>query len=426
MLHLSKINKNVFLWGLYDFANTPLTAAMGGLFLAQWIVLDNGIDDIWYGGVFTLATVLLLITSPFLGAWSDKTNRRMPFLKVTTYLLICFGVLLGFAIISPLPKITRVILTLVLFFFVQYFYQISLVFYNALLKPLSTAKTMGKVSGIGQAFGEVGWLLGPALLLPFAGGYITLMGEPGRGQVFFPAVGVLILLGLPMIFWFKETKPKEAVGKVDVRIVYRDSIRGFTSLITEHKNAAIFLISFMFVSDALLTANLYFALFLDQIFKISDFQKYICLSLLEVLAITFAYISGKAGDKYGVKRVLLLSCINLTFVYSVMAFNSSLTLTYILASLVGLGYGGFYTTSRSLLAKISPQNKLGEYFGFYSTFQKFASIIGPLIWGIITLALKDYGVVRYRVAFFALSVLMLIGTLLLLRVREEKDQNHVY
>jgi len=418
-VHFPKINKDVFLWGLYDFANTPLTAAMGGLFLAQWIVIDNGIDDIWYGGIFTLSTILLLLTSPFLGAWSDKTGKRIPFIKQNTFALVLIGSLLGLVTVSSIPRIPKVILALGLFFLLQYFYQVSLIFYNALMKSLSKPETIGKVSGIGQAFGEVGWLLGPALLLPFATKQITLFGEPGRGQVFFPAILVLILLGLPMVFWLKEKEPKK-IYRIDLKGVYMETITNFRSLIRKNKNITTFLISFMFVSDALLTVTLYFAIYLDQIFKIPDTQKYIALALMEIVAIPSAYIIGRIGDRYGIKKVLMLSCVNLILVFFLISFTSSISFMYVLASFIGLGIAGFYTASRALLIKISPAPQLAEYFGFYSTFQKFASIIGPLTWGGITLLLKDYGVVRYRIAMFALAFLMLIGTLILIRVKEKR------
>src|SRR3990167_393366 len=100
------MNRNVFLWGLYDLANTPLIAAIGGLYLAQWVVLDNHLDDIWYGGVFTLVTVFILLIA---------------------------GGLLGLVAASSLPSFTRVILVLVLFFIIQYVYQVSLISYNSLL-----------------------------------------------------------------------------------------------------------------------------------------------------------------------------------------------------------------------------------------------------------------------------------------------------
>jgi len=414
--------KNIFLWALYNFANTPITVAMGGLFLAQWVVIDNKLPDIWYGATFTLATILLLITSPFLGAWSDKVGERMPFLKWTTYIQAIIGIILGIVAVSPIQSFPKVIIVLILFFFLQYFYQISLVFYNTILKMLSKESTLGRISGITEVFDNIGWLLGPAILLPFSLGYITLFGIPGRAQVFLPAVAIFILTGLPMIIWFKERNTITPSQNVNLRIVYKNTIDGFKALIQKDKNVTKFLIGFMFISDALLTASLYFAIYLDQVFKISDIQKYIALFLIEITAIPSCYLFGKIADKIGLRKVLIISCINLTLVYGLMSITTSVSFTYVLSAFVGLGYGGFYTTSKAFLVKISPAKKLGEYFGFFSTFQKFASIIGPLTWGAITLALKDNGVIKYRVAIFALSVLMLIGTVILFRVKENRSQ----
>jgi MFS transporter, UMF1 family len=421
-LHPKSTKKNIFLWALYDFANTPMSSAMGGLFLAQWIVLDNKIDDIWYGSTFTFSTILLLLTSPFWGAWSDKVGKRLPFLKWNTVILILIGLTTGFIATSSIDRIPKVILVLILFFLLQYVYQISLIFYNALLENLSTPKTRGKISGIGQAFGEISWLFGNVLLLPFATGTIVLLGQAGRGQVFLPATFVLIILGLPMIFWFKETTGKKLTKKITPSTVYKETILGLKTLFKENKNASLFLLSFMLLSDALLTASLYFALFLDQVYKITDAQKIIVVAALEVVSTTSAVILGRIGDKSNLKKILIFACLDLTLVYSLMSVNSSLTVLYILATLVGFGYGGFYTLSRAMLTKLAPPSRLGEYFGFYSTFQKFASIIGPTTWGIITLVLKDLGPVRYRIGIASLSFLMLLGTILLFFVKDKQYQ----
>lgn len=414
------MNKKIFLWALYDLANTPLTAAIGGLFLAQWVVLDNHLDDIWYGGTFTLVTVLLLLTSPFWGAWSDKIGKRKPFITWATLILLFVGGITGFVATSSMSPMPRVILVLILFFLLQYTYQVSLISYDALLVKLSKPKTIGLVTGIGEAFDQLGWILGPAMLLPFATGNITVLGEPGRGQVFFPAVLALAIFGLPFVFWFKEPKTKGPSKKTNFRSIYRKTIQGLKFLIGKNRNVAIFLFGFMFVSDALLTANLYFAIYLDQIYKIPDIQKFLILVSMQVVAIPSAYLIGKISDNLGIKKLLILSCIDLIIVFVLLSLFSSLTFVYFLAALMGIGFGGFYTTARAFLVKIAPPSQLGEYFGFYATFQRFASIIGPLTWGTITLLLKNYGVIKYRVAVFALAILMLIGVALLTRVQEKK------
>jgi UMF1 family MFS transporter len=418
-----RVNKKVFLWGLYDFANTPLTVAMGGLFLAQWIVLDNGLDDIWYGGVFTASTILLLLTSPFWGAWSDKVGKRMPFLKWTTYALIALGALTGIIITSSIEKGARVSIVLILFFFLQYIYQISLVFYNSLIKSLSTSKTVGKISGIGEVFSEIGWLISPAILLPFSMGMITLPGEPGRGQVFIPATLVLILLGLPMIFWLKEPKHDRRGQNLNFKAIYNETFTGLKELVRKNKNVTVFLLSFMFISDALLTANLYFAIYLDQVFGMSDLQKYISLGLMTIIAAASSFIVGKLSDTKGTKELFVISCAILTIIYALAPFVPTANLFYLISAIIGLGYGAFYTTARALLIKISPPSKIGEYFGFSSTFQRFASIIGPLTWSGVSLLFKDYGVFRYQAAIFSLSLLMLIGLILATKVKEKREVN---
>ena len=73
------------------------------------------------------------------------------------------------------------------------------------------------------------------------------------------------------------------------------------------------------------------------------------------------------------------------------------------------------------MMKISPNNQLGEYFGFYSTFARFASIIAPLVWGIITLLLRNHLVLKYQVAGTVMVGFLMIGTLILSRVKENRE-----
>lgn len=414
------MKKNIFLWAVYDMANSVLVAALGGLYLGQWLILDKGLDDIWYGVIFAMATVLLLFTSPFWGSWSDVKGERMPFIKWCTYCLIFFGFLIALVIPSSFfSSYVQIAIVLILFFILQYAYQLSLVFYDALLVKLSTPETYGKISGIGDAFNELGWVLGPAILLPFATGAIVIFGEPGRAQVFLPAVILMAIFSLPMVFWFKEPK-KESV-KTNFRAIYATTISGLKSLVRNDKNVTRFLIGYCFISDAILTAELYFAVFLDQIYQITDTQKFYALAVMQIFAVPSSYLIGRLSDRFSLKKTLIGVSIGLAAVFSLLPLFSSLEVLFILAALAGVGWGGFYTTSRALLVKIAPEKHLGEYFGFYATFHRFASIIGPLTWGAIVLLLKQYGVIKYNFAMFSLAVLMLIGAVILWKVKEKKS-----
>ncbi len=419
--NLSKILAgSVFLWILYDFANSFLSAALEGLYFSQWVVIDNKFPDIWYGGTFSAATLLLLITAPFLGAWADAYGRKMPFLKWSTLAMIIFGVLLGIVSNSFLPAATKVILALIVFFFVQYFYQASLTFYNPLLDQLSTSKTRGVISGIGQLANNFGFVAATGIYLFLTKSNFVLFGQAGRNQVFLPATILFGLLALPMLFRFKEKSINTVKQTTNFRAIFTQTVRGVRQLFAEQKNVGLFLVAFMLISDAILTANLFFAIFMEQVYRIPDGQKFVLLTLMSLVTIPSCYFFGWLGDRLGLKRILILSCSILVVSFSFIALSSSSDLLYLLMLLVGLGWGGYYATARALLVNISPVKQLGEYFGFYSTFQKFASIIGPLTWGGVTLFLANYGILRYRIAVIALVALMVGGTLLLVRVREEK------
>lgn len=413
------LSQGVFLWVLYDFANSFLSAALEGLYFSQWIVIDNNYPDMWYAGTFAAATLLLLITAPFLGAWADSYGKKLPFLKITTYAIILLGIILGVVSNSFIPVSSKIILALIAFFFLQYFYQASLTFYNPLLDQLSTAKTRGVISGIGQLANNFGFVLGTGVFLLLTRSNFVLFGSSGRNQVFLPATIMFGILALPMLFRFKEKSTKSQNPSANFNLIYRQSVQGFRQLFKKYKNIGLFLIAFMLVSDAILTANLFFAIFMEQVYHIPDVGKFILLTIMSLVTIPSCYLGGWLGDRLGLKKILILSCIILALGFLMISLSSSSRLLYPLMIILGLGWGGYYATARALLVNIAPVKQLGEYFGFYSTFQKFASIIGPLTWGGITLFMIDYGVIRYRIAVIALVVLMSVGILLLTHVKEK-------
>lgn len=404
-------------WLLYDTGNSFLMTALGGLFLSQWIVLDKGFDDIWYGGAFSIATVIVLILSPVLGAWSDAIKKRMPFITITTLLMFLFGILF---VCVPIVVSTKsaVYFVLVLFITLQILYQLSLVFYNALLEQLSDAKHRGKIVGLGDMFGLFGWVASLVIAMPFATGKITLLGPPGRTQAFLPNILLFILISWPMITLFKERKAKTPIQtQLSPKNILGDAVRNLRKLFTTEKNIGTFLLGFCFVSDAILTIQLYFAIILDRLYKIEDSQKIVITILMGVVNTVSAYVGGKLCDIIGAKKVLLVSTGILVVVFAAGFLVPTQFVLWMMPLAAGVGWGGFYAASRTLLVNIAPPQNLAEYFGFYSTFQKFASVIGPSLWGLITYIMRDTFSLKYQVAGLAMVVLMLIGMYLFTKVK---------
>ena len=111
------------------------------------------------------------------------------------------------------------------------------------------------------------------------------------------------------------------------------------------------------------------------------------------------------------RRSILLSL----FVYSLVAcwgFVLDATVEFwMLALMVAMVQGGSQALSRSLYASLCPTAKSGEFFGFYSIMEKFASIAGPLIFAFAGIALGSS-----RPAILSLILLFLLGGYLLSRV----------
>jgi UMF1 family MFS transporter len=90
---------------------------------------------------------------------------------------------------------------------------------------------------------------------------------------------------------------------------------------------------------------------------------------------------------------------------------------YALAVAVGIVQGGTQALSRSLFATMVPKTRTTEFFGFYSTGEKVAGIVGPTIFGLVgqLTGSSRWGIVSVIVLFIA-------GAALLWRVNEREGR----
>ncbi len=82
--------------------------------------------------------------------------------------------------------------------------------------------------------------------------------------------------------------------------------------------------------------------------------------------------------------------------------------------IIGLVQGGVQSLSRSFFAKIIPQNKQLNFFGFYNMLGKFAAVIGPVFIGWVSLLT---GSPRYSI--LSLLLLFIPGAIILSFVDEK-------
>ncbi|MFH1335802.1 MAG: MFS transporter, partial [Candidatus Zixiibacteriota bacterium] len=195
-------------WAMYDFANTIFSMNIVTMYFAQWVVVDNKTEDIYYSISYAVSMLLVAFTMPALGAVSDVKGKRLPFLFVLTSGCILSTFVLGIAGNNLDNAATKVLVALILFAIANFCYEGALTFYNALLPEVSTPPTIVKVYGWGVALGYVGAIAGLFLIKPFVDSHIFGFKIPftggGRQDAFIPTAVFFLLFSIPIFLWVKE------------------------------------------------------------------------------------------------------------------------------------------------------------------------------------------------------------------------------
>src|SRR4051812_16581575 len=77
-------------WVLYDLANTIFSMGVVSMFFSLWIRDEVGPQraDSVLGIITAISMGIIFVTSPLLGAMTDRATRRMPFLIVSTVICV--------------------------------------------------------------------------------------------------------------------------------------------------------------------------------------------------------------------------------------------------------------------------------------------------------------------------------------------------
>src|SRR4029079_17746156 len=113
---------------------------------------------------------------------------------------------------------------------------------------------------------------------------------------------------------------------------------------------------------------------------------------------------GMVAGRIGAKRALFIGLLAYTAISILGYFMRTATHFYVLAGLVGMVQGGTQALSRSLFASMIPPHNSGDSFGFFTIFENFAVIFGPLIFaGTIAATGSSRNAILSGIGFFAVG-----------------------
>jgi UMF1 family MFS transporter len=178
----------------------------------------------------------------------------------------------------------------------------------------------------------------------------------------------------------------------------------------------IFLIAFWIYNDGIGTIIKMATAYGDEI-GISMTDMIIALIITQFVGIPFTFAFGWLAARLGTKRAILLALGVYVIVSVAGFFMQTATHFYILAFMVGMVQGGSQALSRSLYGSMIPKDQSAEFYGFYSTSSKFAGILGPLLFGVVSQLAGGS-----RLSILSLIVFFVVGGFLLTRVDEQEGR----
>jgi len=405
--------KTIWSWAFYDWANSAFaTTVMAGFFpiffKKSWAVnLSFQKSTFYLGTVNSLSAVIIAVLAPFLGAAADKGDMKKK-------MLICFAFL---GIISTFFLYTvsegKWLPALLLYFTAYAGFAGGNLFYDSLITDVASIKKRDLVSSTGFALGYIG---GGILFLANVLMYLkpSVFGIPDSTtavRIAFISVACWwAVFTLPLIFFVKEPKSKTHLSLTGSFHAGWKQLKDTLTNIKQYKQAILFLIAYWFYIDGVYTiikmAVDYGA---SMSFPAASLIK--ALLLVQFVAFPAALIYGWIGVRIGVKKALLIGITAYCFITIFGFLMHEIWQFYAIAVLVGLFQGGIQALSRSFFARLIPDDKSGEFFGFYNMLGKFAAVLGPFMMGLIALF---SGSNRYSI--LSLIILFAAGALILTRV----------
>ena len=406
--------KKLFNFALYDFANSAFTTIIitfiFSTYFAKQIAPNPVLGQSYWGWAIGITGLLVALTGPLIGSFADKKNCTEFFIKLFTIICIILTSFLWFS--KPSEK--YLLYTLIIVALANFFYELSLIFYNSILKRISNYNNLGKSSGFSFALGYIGGILILIVCIKiFIDNDVLPFGLSKENSENIRATSIVVALwylffSIPFLFSLKK-KIKNKIEKSS------NNIKKIKNLFWDKglNNLGKFLLARMLYADGLNAIIIMGGIFAVGVFNLEIKDLLVLSVLMNITAFIGAIIGGYANDKFSSKSVIIFSLLGLIFSSAIILFIKTKIFFLIFASINGLFIGPIQSASRVFITKSIDKNNQASGFGLFALSGKLTSFIGPLLVSTLTYISNSQ-----RIGFSAAIILLLIGLLILLKVKK--------
>jgi UMF1 family MFS transporter len=409
-------------WALYDWANSPFTTLIITFVFPAYfqaaVVGDAGRGQTLWGYAIAASGLAIVLLAPLGGAVADAGGRRKPWIFAFTLACALATALLWF--VAPGPEAVGFALACVILANIAF--ELGIVFNNAMLPDIAPPALIGRLSGWAWGVGYGGGLAALALaLVLWVQAERPIFGlDPATAEhvrIVGPFVGAWLLVFSTPLFLFT---PDRTVRPIRMGRAVRDGLAALREIIRElprQRNVATYLVAHMLYADGLVTLFAFGGVYAAGAFGMSLTEVLQFAIVLNIAAGLGAFAFGWVDDRLGSRRTVILALCGLIVASAMAVAAPTAAWLWGAGIVIGLFVGPAQAASRSLMARLSPPDRVTEYFGLYALSGKATAFAGPALVALVTQATGSQ-----RAGMATILLFLGAGLALLIRVDEPKTE----
>jgi UMF1 family MFS transporter len=411
----------VLAWSLWDWGSAAFNAVIVTFVFSVYLTDAVGEDlsgpisaSSWLGWSIGAASLVIAVLAPVMGQRSDASGHRKRSLALLTLSVVAVTALMFLVEDSP----DFLWLGLVLIAVGTVLFELAQVPYFAMLRQVSTPDTVGRVSGIGWAFGYLGGIV--LLIIVYVGliagdgGVLGVSTDNGLNirwvalvaAIWFLVFSIPVLRAVPELP--ADASPVPSVGFLEAYRVLFASIR---TMWREDRHVLQFLIASALFRDGLAGVFTFGAVIAVSVYGFTDDTVIPFGIAANVAAAGGAIAAGRLDDRLGPRRVITASLVSMLVAGVVLLFVHGMAGFWVFGLVLCLFVGPAQSASRTYLVRLTPPGKEGQYFGLYAMTGRAASFLAPTLFGLFAFVGGDD-----RWGILGVMLVLLAGLLALLRV----------
>ena len=416
--------RQVLAWSLWDWGSAAFNAVIVSFVFSVYLTDSVG-DDLpgnisassWLGWSLGIGGLAIAVLAPITGQRGDAAGHRRRSLGLLTAAVVTCTALM-FLVKDDYHYLW---LGLVLIALGSVLFELAQVPYFAMIRQVSTPDTIGRISGLGWAFGYLGGIV--LLLLCYYGfvagegdtrGFLGLSTEDGLNirLITVLAAAWFLVFALPVLFVVPElpaaASPTPSAGFLEsYRILFAD----VRELWRSDRSTVVYLMASALYRDGLAGIFTFGAVLAVSVYGIAEDDVLIFGVAANVVAAAGAFLAGRLDDSLGPRFVIVFSLVAMLATSVVLLLVDGPAMFWVFGLILTLFVGPAQSASRTFLARVTPVGKEGQHFGLYAMTGRAVSFLAPSLFGLFAFLTGSD-----RAGIIGIMLVLAAGLVVLLRV----------